>query len=110
TARRLQEELGVQTQLEWLYKFTYQADYDEAGNHVGAEHELCHVLIGAYDGDIEVHPDEIAAWRWVSAEQIEQELAEQPQVFTPWFKLEWQELAANWQAQVQALHGRRKSA
>ena len=110
TARRLQEELGVQASLQWLYKFTYQADFVQDGHHYGAEHELCHVFIGAYDGEICVHPDEIAAWRWISVEQLEQELVEQPERFTPWFKLEWQELMANWQAQIQSLHDQRKSA
>lgn len=110
TARRLQEELGVKTQLHWLYKFTYQADYDDRGEHRGAEHELCHVLIGTHNGEVRVHPDEIAAWRWLSVDQINQELSEQPEQFTPWFKLEWETLLSDWQAEIRALYGQRKSA
>jgi len=104
--RRLREELGVSTQLNWLYKFIYQADFED----VGAEHELCHVLIGRFDGDIQVHPDEIAAWRWLTIDQISQELIECAERYTPWFKLEWQRLLNDWQPEIQALSGRRKSA
>ncbi|MEM1080657.1 MAG: isopentenyl-diphosphate Delta-isomerase [Pseudomonadota bacterium] len=104
--RRVLEELGVECHLTWLYKFIYQADYLE----VGAEHEFCHVLIGRCTGDVVVHPDEIAAWRWLSMEQLNQDLNERPDRFTPWFKLEWARLQQDWMAEIQALQHRRKSA
>ena len=40
--RRLQEELGMSAELEFLFKFRYQAQYDDQG----AEHELCWVYAG----------------------------------------------------------------
>ncbi len=40
--RRLHEELGLACPLRFLFKFQYQAQFD----NVGAEHELCSVFIG----------------------------------------------------------------
>lgn len=92
TVRRVREELGVEADLEFIYKFIYQADFDDGG----AEHELCHVYLGTTRGDVRVHPDEIADWRWIEPEALNLELAEHPDRFTPWFKLEWKALMDEW--------------
>ncbi len=99
TRRRVAEELGVDARIEFLYKFIYQADFGS----VGAEHELCHVYVGTCDGEIRVHPDEIADWRWVSADEIDRRLRTEPDIFTPWFKLEWRALMAQWRSRVDAV-------
>lgn len=101
--RRLQEELGLSCTLQFLYKFEYQAAFLD----LGAENELCSVFIGHYDHKTEqtvtVNSNEIAAWRWVSQEQLDRELAQQPKVFTPWFILEWQALKKNWAKNIQQI-------
>jgi len=99
THRRLLEELGIDAELEFLYKFIYQADFYE----LGAEHELCHVFIGRADGQVEVHPDEIADWRWVEWQEIDRDLAESPESYTPWFKLEWKQLSEQWRDRIRRL-------
>jgi isopentenyl-diphosphate delta-isomerase len=43
--RRLLEELGLKCDLQFLFKFRYQAQFDATG----AEHELCSVFIGCCD-------------------------------------------------------------
>ncbi len=86
--RRLQEELGFDAPLHYLYKFQYHARYNERGS----ENELCYVYIGKYDGSVQVNPNEIAAWRWISPEALEQEMAQHPERFTPWFKMEWERI------------------
>jgi isopentenyl-diphosphate delta-isomerase len=90
--RRLKQELGFDCQLEYLYKFKYQAQYGV----VGAEHELCAVYFGRYDGPVDVNDNEIAAWRYVGVEALERELAAAPETFTPWFKMEWVHIKANY--------------
>jgi len=105
THRRLREELGLDSDLVYLYKFIYQADF---GN-VGAEHELCHVFVGAADGEIEVHPDEIADWRWAPIDEVTAALERDPERYTPWFRMEWNELMQNWRAEVDALHDIRRN-
>jgi len=102
TRRRLREELNLDSELEYLYKFIYQADYGD----IGAEHELCHVYIGAASGQIEVHPDEIADWRWTPMELVSRELRDEPERYTPWFKLEWSELMRHWRGRIDRINRR----
>lgn len=88
--RRLQDELHVNTSLEYVYRFSYQAKYEE----LGSEHELCHVFLGMLDGTATRNETEIEALRFVSAGQLDEEFAETPELFTPWFKMEWQRLSS----------------
>jgi isopentenyl-diphosphate delta-isomerase len=88
-ARRLQDELHASATLEFVYKFSYQANF----NDLGSEHELCHVFLGMLDGEATRNETEIEALRFVSAAQLEREFAETPGLFTPWFVMEWQRLS-----------------
>ncbi len=88
--RRVREELGVDCTLRYLYKFEYRAPFRD----VGSEHELCHVYSGTLSGEPRANPDEIAAVRFVSAESLTREIAEHPENFTPWMKLEWERIRA----------------
>lgn len=88
--RRLRQELGMTSELEFLFKFIYQAHYDESGS----EHELCWVYLGRSVDDIVVNENEIADWRFVSVETLDRELEEHPERFTPWMKLEWHRIQA----------------
>ena len=89
--RRLVPELGFQCPLEFLYKFKYQDQFGTAG----AEHEYCWVYCGRYDGPLDVNVNEIADWRFVGVDELEQELRRAPETFTPWFKMEWTHIRAN---------------
>jgi isopentenyl-diphosphate delta-isomerase len=90
--RRLAQELGFTCPLEYLYKFKYHAQFGA----VGAEHELCSVYFGRYDGPVDANVNEIAAWRFVGVEALERELKKAPETFTPWFKMEWVHIKANY--------------
>jgi len=89
--RRLVQELGFACPLEFLYKFKYQADFGA----VGAEHEYCWVYYGRYDGAVDVNVNEIANWRFIGVDALERELAATPDRFTPWVKMEWVHIRAN---------------
>lgn len=98
--RRLREELGFDTALDFLFKFQYQAQFDADG----AEHELCSVYVGRGEGPVRVNPNEIAAVRWIAPDALEREMAVETH-FTPWFRIEWQRLRsefAHWLAPVAA--------
>ena len=90
--RRLSQELGFECPLEFLYKFKYQAEYGA----IGAEHEYCWVYYGRYDGPVDVNVNEIADWRFVGVADLERELADAPETFTPWFKMEWVHIKVNY--------------
>lgn len=97
--RRLDEELGMRSELTFLYKFTYHASFGD----LGSEHELCWVYIGRAEGEPQVNANEISAWRWISPEDLDQELSTTPEAFTPWFKLEWSRLRRDHMQRIEQL-------
>lgn len=89
--RRLREELGMDCPLEHAFSFLYRAD---VGNGL-TEHELDHVFLGRYDGPLSPEPDEIAAVRWISPEELSKELDQDPLRFTPWLAICWHRVLAH---------------
>lgn len=85
TSRRLHDELNVGSKLEFVYKFSYQAQFDEDG----AENELCHVFLGTVDNDVRPNEHEIAAIRYLPADGLLAEFSATAGQFTPWFRMEW---------------------
>ena len=86
--RRVREELNVECDLAFLYKFQYQAQFGD----LGAEHELCWVFAGTMSGDIAAHPEEIADWRFISPDELTSTIARDSENYTPWLKLEWEKI------------------
>jgi len=100
TRRRLHEELGVSCELQFLFKFQYQAQFDANG----AEHELCSVFIGRSTTRIQANSHEISAWRWISPEELQSELTTHGAgKFTPWFMMEWKQIWRDHREAVLAL-------
>ena len=99
TQRRLQQELGFRCALRYLYKFEYQADYGE----LGAEHELCSVYLGRTSAPVRANRNEVSGWRYVSAPELDREIAEHPGHFTPWLKLEWLRLRRDFSEELTAV-------
>ncbi len=88
TRRRLKQELGLDTELEFLYKFQYHARFGE----IGSERELCWVFAGRTAEKPAANVNEIAAVRYLAAAALDDELHASPETFTPWFKMEWTRL------------------
>jgi isopentenyl-diphosphate delta-isomerase len=93
TRRRLVDELNISADIEFVYKFNYQASYGE----VGSENELCSVYVGRSDDKVAANETEIAEARYISPADLRQELIEFPDQFTPWFKMEWQRLSEEYE-------------
>ncbi len=102
--RRLREELAVDVDLKFLYRFQYQAAYGEAGS----EHELCSVFVGKVPAPvrIDVNPSEIAAWRWMPSTDVDRLIDTASEHVTPWFVLEWRRLRTEFRADIDALRAR----
>lgn len=81
--RRLQEEMGFNTELSHEFSFIYKAELDGGLT----EHELDHVLFGIYNGAPVPNPEEVEDWRYVSMEDIEKDIADNPGAYTEWFKI-----------------------
>lgn len=86
--RRCEQELGMSTDLRYVYKFKYQASFKD----LGSEHELCSVYVGQYSGQLDINHSEIMDYRWLSPEVLDAEMAASPEQFTPWFAMEWDRL------------------
>jgi isopentenyl-diphosphate Delta-isomerase len=100
TQRRLFEELGIHCGLRFLFKFQYHAQFDATG----AEHELCSVFIGRCDQPLEINPDEICDWRWMTPDVLQRRMSEPDNSrFTPWFVLEWARIWRDHRPDVLAL-------
>jgi isopentenyl-diphosphate delta-isomerase len=79
--RRAAEELGLRLRFESVGVFTYRAT-DPASGLV--EHEVDHVLVGRSSATPEPNPDEVAAVMVVTLAELQEQLEEQPERFTPW--------------------------
>ncbi|MGJ7456291.1 isopentenyl-diphosphate Delta-isomerase [Halomonas sp. MA07-2] len=94
--RRLWQELGIEAELDYLYKFRYQARYDASG----AEHELCSVYLGVSDEAPRPNRQEIADWRWIPPAKLDAELVSRAEHYTPWFKMEWRRLRSEFADEI----------
>ena len=101
--RRAQDELGLLVRTEFLFKFEYRASF--AG--VGTEHELCSVFLGRSESEPHVNGTEVAEWRWISPDALDDEIAHAPERFTPWLKMEWQRLRDDFTPRIAATAQRR---
>lgn len=81
--RRLQEEMGFVTELEDTISFIYKAPFDNGLT----EHEFDHVMVGFYNQDPQINPDEVAAWKWMPLEEVRQDMILHPEHYTAWFKI-----------------------
>ncbi len=90
TRRRLQEELGIDASLEFVYKFSYRAQFGEQGS----ENELCSVYLGKTNQAYSANANEIADVRYMARDALHSELQTNPEEITPWFKMEWERLGA----------------
>lgn len=86
--RRLWQEVGIEAEPDYLYKFRYQARYDANG----AEHELCWVYLAVSDEEPRPNRQEIADWCWITPARLDDELVSRAEHYTPWFKMEWKRL------------------
>jgi isopentenyl-diphosphate delta-isomerase len=80
--RRLQEEMGFDCELEHAFSFIYE---QQVGTLM--EHELDHVFVGRFDGVPQLNPDEVAEWRVVSMEKLQEDLHGSPEEYTVWIRI-----------------------
>lgn len=81
--RRLFEEMGFRTELKELFHFIYKAPFDNGLT----EHELDHVMIGHYNENPVINAEEVESWKWMKIEDIKNDMLENPDAYTVWFKI-----------------------
>jgi len=81
--RRLKEEMGFDTELNFKVKFLYKTPFENGLT----EHELDYIFVGHYNLQPTINHDEVDSFKWMSIDQIKQEIKSSPQNFTSWFKI-----------------------
>jgi isopentenyl-diphosphate delta-isomerase len=81
--RRLQEEMGFNTELNKVFDFTYKAPFDNGLT----ENEFDHVFIGTYEGEIKPSAVEVKDYCYKKMTDIGESLQSHPQKYTAWFHI-----------------------
>ena len=81
--RRLKEEMGISTNLKFKFSFIYKAELDQGLT----EHELDHVLTGTFNGKPKLNSEEAEDWRYINTSDLTEEIKNNPNEFTEWFKI-----------------------
>ena len=81
--RRLQEEMGFVTELKEVFSFIYKAPFENGLT----EHELDHVMRGAYNAAPIINKEEVESFKWMKPEDVKQDMSEKPEIYTAWFKI-----------------------
>jgi len=81
--RRLQEEMGFVVDLQESISFMYKAPFDNGLT----EHEYDHVLLGKYNNKPVINTSEAASWKWMLIEEVKDDIAIHPELYTEWFKV-----------------------
>lgn len=86
--RRLQEEMGFDTELKEIFSFTYKAELD---NEL-SEYEFDHVLVGRYDNTFSFNRNEVQSIKWIDINKLREDIDIHPEKYTVWFKIAFKEL------------------
>ncbi|MFD0748974.1 isopentenyl-diphosphate Delta-isomerase [Mucilaginibacter calamicampi] len=81
--RRLKEEMGMVCDLAYWFSFTYRAELD----HGLVEHEYDHVFMGITDELPNPDASEVASFKYISREALEDDLVKNPEHYSEWFKI-----------------------
>ncbi|MCW5520251.1 isopentenyl-diphosphate Delta-isomerase [Aureitalea sp. L0-47] len=81
--RRLQEEMGFNTELKETTSFIYKAAFDNGLT----EHEFDHVLVGKFNNEPKINKEEVHSWKWMPIQEVREDIKINPGDYTAWFKI-----------------------
>ncbi len=81
--RRLFEEMGFTCELSEVFSFIYKAELENGLT----EYELDHVLIGFSDETPHLNLEEVSAFKWMSIDDIKNDMSENHSQYTAWFQI-----------------------
>jgi len=81
--RRIVEEMGMDCEFSEAFSFTYKADVGQGL----IEHEFDHVFIGTSDERPLTNPAEVGNWKYIDLNELENDIKENPDSYTVWFKI-----------------------
>lgn len=80
--RRLDEEFGMRCDMQSIGNVLYNEQVTD--NLI--EHEYDHLFLGFSDDTPQYNPDEIMNYRWISLEKLYQDIKNNPQNYSVWFR------------------------
>jgi isopentenyl-diphosphate delta-isomerase len=81
--RRLMEEMGFAVDLKETISFIYKVPFDNGLT----EHEFDHVMVGHFNSEPTINPEEVEAWKWMTLEAVKIDIELNPELYTEWFKI-----------------------
>lgn len=81
--RRLREEMGIEAECKFAFKFAYHVTLD---NEL-IENEIDHVFVGIFDGSPTINPEEVGDWKFAPIIALRADVLKNPGQFTHWFKI-----------------------
>jgi len=81
--RRLNDEMGFQTDLKELFNFIYKESFENGL----VEYEFDYVLIGSYNNSPKLNLIEAGDWKWMSLDEIKKDVEANPNNYTAWLKI-----------------------
>ncbi len=66
-----------------MFSFIYKAPFDNGLT----EHELDHVMIGSYNENPIINPEEVESFKWMTLEEVKVDMELQPEIYTVWFTI-----------------------
>ncbi|MFY7910149.1 MAG: isopentenyl-diphosphate Delta-isomerase [Emticicia sp.] len=85
---RLLFEMGFDCTLSKKLSFIYKTQFDNGL----IEHEFDHVFTGIFSGTPNFNPEEVSDYKWITIDNLRQDIVSNPQNFTVWFTLICQKL------------------
>ena len=86
--RRMMEEMGFECEITKVFTFVYKANVGDGLT----EHEYDHVFFGYSDTAPMPNPDEVEDWKYVDMDWLNQDVKENPDDYTVWFKIALKEV------------------
>lgn len=83
---RLGMEMGMQAELNYLLAFRYKSEVEGRLT----EHEIDHIFIGVSDDEPVINLEEVSAFKYMSLDEIADDLGSFPEKYTAWFRIIWE--------------------
>ena len=81
--KRLIEEMGIKANLNEVFSFIYQAEFDNGL----FEYEYDHVLFGISNNKPILNPDEAIDYKWIKISDLKAQIEKNPGNFTVWLQI-----------------------
>ncbi|MCX2494390.1 isopentenyl-diphosphate Delta-isomerase [Pedobacter sp. PF22-3] len=89
--RRLIEEMGMDCELNFLFKFTYKASFENGLT----EHEIDHVYFGMSNELPVINKEEVESFKYIDLDTLKKDIAVNPSAYTPWLRICLDEVIAH---------------